>query len=162
MTRRQARTDRNVAPAIYGQILATAVVATLSEDGSISAGELLFWFATTMLVFWFAHVYAEAVAERFRRDRSLTWRDVRQVARRESPELTSALPALVILALGWLHALTEKAATDLAIGVGVAALFAWGFVIARRSRLSPLATAGAVAVNGAFGLAIVGLKVLVG
>jgi hypothetical protein len=157
----QAHTDPSVAPAIYGQILATALVATLSEDGSISAGELLFWFAVTMLVFWFAHVYAEAVAERFRRDRSLTWRDVRQVAKRESPELTSALPALVILALGGVHVLTREAAADLAIGLGVVALFAWGFVIARRSGLSPLATAGAVAVNGAFGLAIVALKVLI-
>jgi hypothetical protein len=156
-----AHGDPNVAPAIYGQILATALVATLSEDAGISAGELLFWFVMTMLVFWFAHVYSEAVAERFRRDRSLSWRDVRQVALRESPELSAAAPAAFVLALGWLGALSRGAAADLAIAVGVAALFAWGFVIARRSHLSPLAGAAAVAVTGAFGLAIVALKMFV-
>jgi hypothetical protein len=43
----------------------------------------------------------------------------------------------------------------------VVALLAWGFVIARASRLSALATLGSVALNGAFGLGIVTLKLYV-
>jgi hypothetical protein len=150
-----------VAATIYGQILGTTVVATLSEDGGISAGALFFWFGVTMLVFWFAHLYAELVAERLRRDRSLAWSDVVEVARQEAGEITSALPALTFLGLGWVGVLSEDAAADLAIGFGIAALFGWGFVIARRSGFSPLGTAGAVAANGAFGLAIVALKVFI-
>jgi hypothetical protein len=49
----------------------------------------------------------------------------------------------------------------LALGLGVVAPLAWGFVIARASRLSALATLGSVALNGAFGLGIVALKLLV-
>ena len=155
--------QQSVSRAIYGTILVTSVVAYLSEDGGISDGELLYGVALTALVFWLAHVYAESVAERFARDSPLTWRDVREVAAREWPPMAQAAgPAVAALGLAWAGALSRDAAVDLAIGLGVAALFAWGYVIARRSQLSLPGTVGAVAINGAFGLAIVVLKVTVG
>ena len=153
--------SRNVTGAVYGQILVTAIVATLSEDEGISAGELLFWVVVTMLVFWLAHVYAEGVARRLDRDRDLGLPDLRELARDELPELYAALPAVAALTLGWIGALSTEVAADLAIGFGVAALAGWGFVIARRSRLSPKGTFASVAINGAFGLAIVALKVFI-
>ena len=153
----------SVSHAIYETILVTAVVASLSEDGGISEGELVYGVALTALVFGLAHIYAEAVAERYDRDRSLRWPDVRTVAVREWPPMAqAAAPALAALGLGWAGALSRDAAVDLAIGLGVAALCAWGFVIARRSRPSPAATVGAVAINGSFGLAIVVMKTMVG
>jgi hypothetical protein len=152
---------RNVTGAVYGQILVTAIVATLSEDHGISAGELLFWVVVTMLVFWLAHVYAEGVGRRLGRDTDLGFRDVRELAKDELPELQAALPAVAALTLGWLGALSRDTSVDLAIGLGVAALGGWGFVIARRSGLSPWGTLTAVLVNGVFGLAIVGMKVLI-
>ena len=69
-----------------------------------------------------------------------------------------AVPALVALSFGWAEARSTLTAVRLAIGFGVVALLAWGFVIARASRLSALATLGSVAVNGALGLGIVTLK----
>jgi len=153
--------SRNVAAAVYGQILVTALVATLSEDEGISSGQLLFWVVVTMLVFWLAHVYAEGVARRLERDRDLAAADVGELLADELPELYAMLPALAALALGWIGVLSRTAAVDLAIGIGVATLAATGFVIARRSRMSPSATAASVAINGAFGLAIVALKVFI-
>ncbi|HKF79277.1 MAG TPA: hypothetical protein VKB17_00465 [Thermoleophilaceae bacterium] len=150
-----------VVGAVYGQILATAIVATLSEDSAASASEIFFGVAVAMLVFWLAHVYAEAVAVRLDRDQPLTVPEVWRVAVQEWPEAQAAIPALAALGLGWVGVLTRDAATDLAIALGVVALFGWGFLIARRSRLSPWGTAGAVALNGGFGLAIVALKVIV-
>lgn len=150
---------RNVAAAVYGQILVTALVATLSEDDSISIGSLLFWVAVTMLVFWLAHLYAEGVAVRLERERDLGLADVGELVRNELPELYATLPAVIVLALGWVGVLSRDAAIDIAIGAGVATLAGMGFVIARRSHLPPRATAVAVGVNGAFGLAIVALKV---
>jgi hypothetical protein len=155
------RPTANVARAIYGQILATAVLATLSEDGSASAGELFSSVAIGILVFWLAHVYSEAVAVRMERAESLRWPDVRRIAAQEWPLVQAALPMLGILLLGWVGVLSKSGATDLAIAFGVLALFGWGFVIGRRSRLSAWGTAAAVAVNGAFGLVILGLKVIV-
>jgi hypothetical protein len=153
--------SRNVAAAVYGQLLVTALVATLSEDEGISSGQLLFWVVVTMLVFWLAHVYAEGVARRLERDRDLGAADVGDLLADELPELYAMLPALAALALGWIGALSRTAAVDLAIGIGVATLAATGFVIARRSRMSPGATVASVAINGAFGLAIVALKVFI-
>jgi hypothetical protein len=95
----------NVAAAVYGQILVTSVVATLSEDHGISAGALLFWVLVTMLVFWVAHVYAEGVARRLDRDSDLTIAEVRDLAVDELPELLAALPAAGALLLGWIGVL---------------------------------------------------------
>jgi hypothetical protein len=151
----------NVAGAIYGQVLVTSFVAALSEAESIDAGEIFGGLLVTMLVFWLAHVYADAVAQRLEHKDPLTWREVWNIAKYEWPMLQAAVPALLALSLGWAGALPTLTAVRLAIGVGVVALLAWGFVIARVSGLSALATLGSVALNGAFGLGIVALKLLV-
>jgi hypothetical protein len=151
----------NVAGAIYGQVLATSFVAALSEEESIDAGEIFAGLLFTMLVFWLAHVYADAVARRLERDDPLTWREVWNIAKHQWPMLQAAVPALLALSLGWVGALSTLAAVRLAIGLGAVALLAWGFVIARASRLSPLGMLGSVALNGAFALGIVTLKLLI-
>jgi hypothetical protein len=150
-----------VAGTIYGQILATTVVATLSEGPGISSSGLFVWYVVTIVVFWLARVYAEEVAERVGRDSALTWADVVRVAARERAELAAGVPAGVVLALGWIGVLSGDAAVDLAIGLGILGLFGWGFVIARRSHLPAAATVTAVVINGAFGLAILALKIFI-
>jgi hypothetical protein len=151
----------NVAGAIYGQILVTSFVAALSEAVNADAGEIFASLLATMLVFWLAHVYADAVAQRLEREDPLTWRELWNIAKYEWPGLQAAVPALVALSLGWAGALSTRTAVRLALGLGVLALLAWGFVIARASRLSALATLGSVALTGAFGLGIVTLKLYV-
>jgi hypothetical protein len=147
--------------AIYGQILATAVVTTLSEDVAASASEIFFGVAVAMAVFWLAHVYAEAVALRLGREQPLTVSEVWAIGVREWPIIQAAAPALVALALGWFGVLPDRDCEDLAIGFGILALFGWGLVIALRSHMSFWGTVGAVLLNGAFGVAIVALKVVV-
>jgi hypothetical protein len=151
----------NVAGAIYGQILVTSFVAALSEVVDVDAGEIFTSLLATMLVFWLAHIYADAVEQRLEREDPLTLGDLWSIARYEWPGLQAAVPALVALSLGWAGALSTLTAVRLALGLGVLALFAWGFVIARASRLSALATLGSVALNGGFGLGIVTLKLFV-
>jgi hypothetical protein len=157
----EAQRSPALAGAIYGQILATAVLAGLSEDGGISSGELFAEVAVTTLVFWLAHVYAQALAERLTLSRGLRWSEVRGVAIEELPMVQAATPTLLALALGWAGALSRDTAVTLGIGLGVAGLTGWGFVIARRSGMSPFGTLGAVVLNAGFGLAIVALKVAV-
>ena len=161
MSAAREEAQANVAGAIYGQVLVTSFVAARSEAKSIDAGEVFAGLLFTMIVFWLAHTYADAVARRLRRGNPLTWREVWTIAKYEWPMLQAAVPSLLALGLGWAGAVSTLTAVRLAIGLGVLALLAWGFVIARASRLSTLATVGSVAVNGAFGLGIVGLKVLV-
>lgn len=157
----RAERRANVAGAIYGQVLVTSFVAALSEVANVDAGEIFTSLLVTMLVFWLAHVYADAVAQRLEREDPLTWREVWTIAKYEWPMLQAAAPALLALSLGWAGVLPTLTAVRLAIGLGVVALLAWGFVIARASRLSALATLGSVALNGVFGLGIVTLKLLV-
>lgn len=153
------REGQNVAAAVYGQILATSLVATLSEDHEISASQLLFWLAVTMVVFWLAHIYADGVARRLGRERDLDLAEIRALFKHDLPELMGAAPAMAALALGWIGVLSRETAVELAIGLGVVLLAGWGYVIARRARLSRWETAGSIVLNGAIGLAIVGMKV---
>ena len=146
---------------VYGQILTVSVVAALSEDAQADPSEIFGSVVLTMTVFWLAHAYAEAVGLRLDRSDPLTFKEVWAVMAQEWPMLRASWPALLALGLGWLGVLPARAAINLAIALGVLTLFGWGLVIARRSGLSPLATVGAVAVNGAFGLAIVVLKAIV-
>jgi hypothetical protein len=157
----EARARPGAARAIYGLILATAVVSGLSEDSALSSRELLAGVAVTTLVFWLAHVYAEALGRQLGRDRPLGWTDLRDVAREESSMIQAAVPTLLALGLGWIGVLSKDASVDLAIGLGVAALVACGFLIARHTRLSPLGTLVAVSLTGVLGLAIVALKVVI-
>jgi hypothetical protein len=157
----RAERRANVAGAIYGQVLVTSFVAALSEAESVDAGEIFGGLLFTMLVFWLAHVYADAVEQRLEHDDPLTLREVWNIAKFEWPMLQAAVPALLALSLGWAGVVATLTAVRLAVGLGVVALLAWGFVIARASRLSPLATLGSVALSGAFGLGIVTLKLLV-
>ena len=152
---------RNVAAAVYGQILVTALVATLSEDETISAGQLLFWVVVTMLVFWIAHVYAAGVARRLELDHDLGVPDLKELIADELPELYPTLPAMLVLALGWVGVLSKETAAAVAIALGVATLAAMGYVVARRSKLDPRETVVSVVLNGSFGLAIVALKVFI-
>jgi hypothetical protein len=157
----RAERRANIAGAIYGQVLVTSFVAALSEVKNVDPGEIFTSLLVTMLVFWLAHVYADAVAERLEHEDPLTFRKVWNIAKYEWPMLQAAVPALLALSLGWAGALPTVTAVRLAIGLGVVALLAWGLVIARASRLSALATLGSVALNGVFGLGIVTLKLLI-
>jgi hypothetical protein len=156
-------TKRNsdVAGAIYGQILVTSLVVVLSEDHSISAGEAFGAVLVTMIVFWLAHVYAETVAARYASRTKLARDEVRAIARQEWPMVEGAALSLTALALGWIGVFSRETAESVAIGLGIATLAGWGYLIARRSHLTVAGTVGAVAVAAAFGALLVGLKILV-
>jgi hypothetical protein len=156
-----AETPVNLAGAVYGQILVLSVVAALSEDESFTATELLAGVSVTAIVFWLAHAYAEAIAMQVAQAKQLSWREVGRIVAQEWPIAQAAVPTAVLLALGAIGVLSAPTAVDLAIGLGVAALFGWGLVIGRRSGLPPFQTVGAAFVSASFGVAIVLLKVLV-
>jgi hypothetical protein len=73
---RSRRLPANAARAIYGQVLVTSLVGALSEDSEIEAGYILLSVATTMLIFWLAHVYAEAMSRGLEAGRHLSWAEI--------------------------------------------------------------------------------------
>ena len=154
-------TGRRAAPAIYGQILATAVVATLSEDPDYAVTDVLTAVIVTTIVFWLAHVYAESTARRLTMDRNIRIDEIGVVAREEGTMVLAAIPTVLVLSLAAFEAFSRNLALDLALGLGIAELVGLGFVIARRSRFRFWGTVGSVLLTASFGVVIVMMKVAV-
>jgi hypothetical protein len=151
----------NPARAIYGAILVMAVIIAISHDDSVGTAAILGAVAATTLVFWLAHVYAEALGNRVSGGQERVFANVRAAALHEWPLVEAAVLPVMALLLGVIGLVQRDTAVSIAIGVGVLELFAWGIAAGRRAQLSLKATIGVGVANGALGLLMVGLKVLV-
>jgi hypothetical protein len=127
----------------------------------VSAGETFVALLVTMLVFWLAHAYAQAISTRMGRDRALSLGEVTAIAAGEWPIVQGAGALLLVLALGGAGAYSRNTALSIALAVGVAQLFGWGLVIGRRSGFSVVHALLSAALTGAFGVVIVVLKIAV-
>ncbi len=150
----------NLVGAIEGTIVATAVVAGLSES-NVASSRALWILVATGTFFWVAHVYADLLAARIKGHHRMSREDVTEVMSREWPLLQASLLLAVPLALGVLDILSRDTALGLSILVGITALIAWGIVFSRREGHGLAGIVGAAATNAAVGLVIVGFKVAV-
>jgi hypothetical protein len=155
------RRSPNLVAAIEGTIVATAVVATIDASDSGSPARAFWILLATGTFFWIAHVYADLLAARIKGHHRMRRDDVAHVLHREWPLLQASLLLAVPLALGALGILNRELALDLGMAVGVAALFGWGVVFARREGHGLAGIIGAASLNAAVGLVIIGLKVAV-
>jgi hypothetical protein len=151
----------NPARAIYGTILVMAVISGLSHDEGIGSAELIAAVAATTFVFWVAHVYAEILGRRLEGEGQFAWASIRAVMRSEWPIVEAALLPVLALLVGVVGIVETGTAVNIAIGAGVVELFGWGIAAGRKLELSTAGTILAGVVNGALGLVVVLLKVLV-
>jgi len=149
-----------IAGAIYGTILATTVVAAIGPDPE-KLSRALAVVLVTSAVFYAAHVYSVVVGARMVARRHLTGPEVTAIAAAEWPMLQSSWPVALPLLLGKLGWIPEAAATDVAMLVGIAALFVYGVLIGIREGRGWMSVALNALVVGSFGLLILLLKVLV-
>jgi sporulation protein YlmC with PRC-barrel domain len=152
------RGSANLAGAVYGTIVATAVVLGL-EKTSASPARAFWILVGSGVFFWAAHVYSELLAHRLHAHRPMTAADVAGVMRQEWPLFQATFPLAVPLALGALGVIDGDAARDVAAFVGVATLALWGGAIARREGCGVAGVVGAAAANAAVGLSLVALEV---
>jgi hypothetical protein len=101
----------DTAGAIYGIIAAMAVIAGTASGSSHT--KPLSLTAATLLVFWLAHVYAQALSHHLRGARRLEWSVVREAMIEERPLLEGPVPLLVVLALGATGVLDQRQAIRL-------------------------------------------------
>jgi hypothetical protein len=146
---------RPLSAAIYGQIVVTSVVAALEVHEQTSSAEALAAVSATIVVFWAAHVYAEALA------RVADRRTVVGMLIAESTMLAVAVPSIWLLAFGALGWLSRSDSALLAIIEGVLSLMVLGAVAGWRVRHSPLRVVVTAVVGAAFGLVVVAMKVAV-
>jgi hypothetical protein len=157
-----AHEHANPARAIYGTILVMAVIAALSHDDTVKSAELIAGVLTTTFVFWIAHVYAEVLGQRMEREGGRpTFANIAGAARGEWPLVEASLLPVLCLLLGVVGIVKTDTAVAIAIGAGVVELFGYGIAAGRRLHLSRGGTIVVAVVNGALGLVIVLLKVLV-
>ncbi len=150
-----------LADAVYGTILALAVIAALSEDESATAGAILGGALATSLVFWVVHVYAEVISRRASGDRTASWPLVRRAARQEWPLVNAAFLPAVPLLLGAVGLIGRSPAITLALAVGLTELAAWGYLAGRAMRQSRIMSLVSGAGVAALGTLMVLLKNLV-
>jgi hypothetical protein len=152
--------EGSYAAAIYGSILATGLVGALREYHA-TAGAIAVALISTTAVFWLAHVWSAMLGERIETGTGGGWARIRRLAAEEWPMLESGALPFLALVLAETGLYSDKAGVNAAVVLGVAQLVGWGILGARRMTVTwPKALAIGV-IEGAFGLAIVGLEIAV-
>jgi hypothetical protein len=158
---RVVRTTGSVTEAIYGLILATSVIAVSREYDSSNAGLIGVTVLVTGVVFWLAHVYARVLAGSITHHRMLNRSDVREAIRHDWPLVQVTVPVVLILALGVLDIVPDKAAILAATLAALVELAAAGAYAARTSGAGLRGTVVSAIIAVTLGSAVVLLKALV-
>jgi hypothetical protein len=147
---------------VYGVILVSGMIVVAGGHGDSSW--TTFWtVATTVIVFWAAHLYAGTVAAHGMDDHRMVGlgEAFRRAFRRSLGMLVAALIPSFILLLGATRAVPDSAALWSALWVCVAVLAVLGFIAFRRRGASVvMQVVGALATAG-FGIAMILLKAFV-
>jgi hypothetical protein len=139
--------DVRFGAAVYGSFLAASVVGVAYESDA-GARAMTTSLLGSMLVFWAAHVWADAVDERIRLGEAFRPRGVLSIARREWPLVEAAALPSILLALAWAGAWSRETGARLALAAALVQVVAWGFVAGRRAGGSGLTAAVLAAGEG--------------
>jgi hypothetical protein len=153
------RHEFDYAAAVYGSVLATALVGAAFE-AQLDARTMTLTLLTTTIVFWLAHVWSEVMGVRLAG--TIPHRShVRHIAVSEWPVVEAGFVPDALLALAWAGVYSRDTGAKLALIAGVLQLAAWGFAAGWRTqhRLAPAILTGVV--DCAFGIAIVALEVAI-
>ena len=158
---RIVRTTGSVTEAIYGLILATSVIAVSREYDASNAGRIGVTVLVTGVVFWLAHVYARVLAGSVTQHRRLSRLEVREVLRHDWPLVEVTVPLVLILSLGALDVMSDRAAILAAMLAALVELAAAGAYAARKSGAGLAGTVVSALIAVTLGSAVVLLKALV-
>lgn len=154
------RSEPNLAGAIYGTIVAMAVIATASKEGTFGPVGIAVWAATTAIVFWLVHVYADIVGAGYSTVREAIGH-TRSALRSQWPIVQGAMIPAAAMLCAPIGLANDDNASYVAVGVGILTLFGTGLVIGTRDRRSWSRRLLIGSVNAFFGLVILALKVFV-
>ena len=146
---------------MYGLILATAVIAISRESDPSDAGQAALSVLVTALVFWLAHVYARLLGTAVSHDRGLTRAAVAWAAREHWSLVEVAIPLVLVLGLGAIGVIPERAALVSGTVLALVELAATGAYAAIRHDAGPAGTLLSAAFASTLGVFVVLLKVLI-
>jgi hypothetical protein len=159
--RRRSEQGERLGGYIYGEIVVLATIVAGAHAYRNGAGHVAALVLITTVVFWLAHVYADALADSIRKGEHLTWAELREIAGRESSIIEAAFTPVLLLVLGSIGVFSVDVAVWLAFLAGLGVLVTEGFVFARAEKLGGVGTAVIVGANLAMGLLLVALKLWV-
>jgi hypothetical protein len=137
------------------------VIAVSREYHSSNAGLIGVTVLVTGVVFWLAHVYARVLAGSITLHRMLNRFEVRDVLRHDWPLVEVTAPLVLILALGVIDVVPDKAAILAATLAALVELAAAGAYAARTSGAGLRGTGMSAVIAVTLGSAVVLLKALV-
>ena len=146
--------------AVYGSFLAASVVGVAYETGA-GARTMTVSLLGSMLVFWAAHAWADAVGERIAVGEAFRPRDALIIARREWPLVEAAALPTILLALAWAGAWSRETGVRLALAAALVQVFAWGFAAGRRAGGTWLTATVLAAGEGTLAVILLGAERLV-
>jgi hypothetical protein len=152
--------DVRFGAAVYGSFLAATVIGVAYESGA-GARTMTASLLGSMLVYWAAHVWSDAVDERIRFGQAFGPRDVLFLARREWPLVEAAVLPSIMLALAWAGVWSRDTGARLALAAALLQVVAWGFAAGRRAGGSRLTATALAAGEGMLAVLLLAAERLV-
>ena len=152
------RTSGRATEGVYGLVLAMSVIAVAAGN---DAGSVALAVLVTAAVFWLAHVYASVLGIGLSTQRSLTRSTVVRAMRDHWSLVEVTIPLVLILGLGAIGAVPDRAASVAATAVALVELAATGAYGAIRRGAGARGVVSSAATAFALGLAIALLKAVV-
>jgi hypothetical protein len=145
-----------VAPAIYGLIVSSGVMASAGPGVPLLGVAVAV--LVTVLVYWVAEQYAAVLAGRLA-GHATSGRQLRASLREGWPMVEASYAPLLVLLLAWLLGASRTVAILCALSFTTLLLFAFGWMAGRRSGLSGMGLLVSALVGGGLGLVMIVLKV---
>ncbi len=148
------RTSGSATEGVYGLILATAVIAISRELDPSDAGQAALSTLVTALVYWLAHVYASLLGNAVSPDRSSSRGAVAGAMREHWSLVEVAIPLVLVLALGAIGVVPDRAALVVATALALVELAATGAYAAINQGAGPTGTFASAMIALALGAAL--------
>jgi hypothetical protein len=151
--------ERNPAGAVYGLITIGALLAAesgLRETYPETVGSA----AIAVVLYWFAHSYADVLGLRLSRQRRLAWWELWHTFVQDWAIVRGAAAPLVTLLVAWATGASQTTAVTAGVWTVVVSLIAFEVAAGVRSRAKPIEIAFEVLIGATMGLAILALRAL--
>jgi hypothetical protein len=162
LTERLARwivPERNPAGAVYGLITVGALLAAesgLRDTYVETVGSV----SVAVLLYWFAHSYADVLGLRLSEQRRPSWEDLWHAFVQDWAIVRGASTPLLALLIAWALRTSQETAVAAGVWTTVASLIAFELAAGVRSRAKPAELTLEVLVGASMGLAILALRAL--
>jgi hypothetical protein len=151
--------ERNPAGVVYGLITIGALLAAesgLRETYPETVGSA----AIAVVLYWFAHSYADVLGLRLSEHRRLDWRELWPTFIQDWAIARGAGVPLLALLVAWATGASQVTAVTAGVWAAVVSLIAFEVAAGLRSRAKPVELVFEVLVGATMGLAILALRAL--